>query len=118
MVTLASIIEKEERSQSNKPTIAGIFLNRIENNMRIDADITLCYGLHQGYEKCTPNLIARSIKDATNLYNTRVHSGLTPGPIASPSEETIAALLAFIRTDYLYYLHDAQGQIWYASDLL
>lgn len=114
---LASIIEKEERNALNKPTIAWIFLNRIANDMRIDADITLCYGLHQWYESCTPSLIARSLSDTSNLYNTRVHKWLTPTPIASPSRETIQSLLQFKKTDYLFYLHDMQGQIWYASDL-
>ena len=117
IVTLASIIEKEERNPINKPRVVGIFLNRIQQGMRIDADITLCYGLHQGYEKCKPDLIVRSLKDTTNLYNTRVHSGLTPGPISSPSLETILAVLNVEKTSNLYYLHDMQGNIRYATDL-
>jgi UPF0755 protein len=47
MITLSSIVEKEERMNKNKALIAGIFMNRIQQSMRIDADITLCYGLKQ-----------------------------------------------------------------------
>lgn len=117
IITLASIIEKEERNSANKPVIASLFLNRIQLGMRLDADITLCYGLRQWYESCTPDIIARSITDSTNNYNTRVHSGLTPTPISNPSVSTISALLSFKKTSYLFYLHDAQGQIWYAEDI-
>lgn len=117
IVTLASIIEKEERLRTNKPTIAGIFLNRIQSGMRIDADITLCYGLKTGYEICTPSLIVRSITDANNLYNTRVHNGLTPTPIANPSVVTFQSLLEFNKTNNYYYLHGADGKIHYGTTL-
>lgn len=54
IVTLASIIQKEERNKSNQPTIAGIFLRRLSIGMRLDADITLCYYYKRAYELCTP----------------------------------------------------------------
>ena len=117
IVTLASIIEKEERSIKNKPTIAWIFLNRIQDGMRIDADITLCYGLHTWYETCTPSLIVKSINDTDNLYNTRVHSGLTPTPIANPSVTSFKALLEFMKTNNYYYLHGSDGAIYYGSTI-
>lgn len=117
IVTLASIIEKEEHRNANKPTIASIFLNRIQNNMRIDADITLCYGLGTSYKKCTPSVIVQHLKDTWNLYNTRVHSWLTPWPIANPSQQTFDSLLHFSSSDYLYYLHDSSWQIYYGKTL-
>lgn len=76
--------------------------------MRIDADIALCYGRALPYETCTPSVIVASINDASNPYNTRVQSGLTPTPIGNPSVETIRAILEFQKTNNLYYLHDAQ----------
>jgi UPF0755 protein len=117
IVTLASIIEKEERSSKNKPVIAGIFLNRLNNNMQIGADITLCYGLKTWYESCTSSVIADSVHDDTNLYNTRIKNWLTPTPIANSSLRTFDALLNFEKTSYFYYLHDSEWQIRYASDL-
>lgn len=117
IITLASIVEKEERSNKNKPLIAGIFMNRIQNNMRIDADITLCYWLQKWYEVCTPTLIAQSINDENNIYNTRRQSWLTPTPIANPSVTTIKSVLNFKKSNNLFYLHDANGLIWTADSL-
>jgi UPF0755 protein len=117
IITLASIVEKEERSNKNKPLIAGIFMNRIENNMRIDADITLCYGLQKWYEICTPSLIVQSINDENNIYNTRKKYWLTPTPIANPSVNTIESVLNFKKTNNLFYLHDSNGLIWTADSL-
>lgn len=74
MISLASVIEKEERNNSYKPTIAGIFLNRLDIRMRLDADITLCYGLKKPYDACTPTIIVQNLKDNTNAYNTRQRS--------------------------------------------
>lgn len=71
ILILATIIEKEERSNKNRPLIAGIFLNRLASKMRIDADISLCYGLHQGYENCPPSVIIQHLEDSSNPYNTR-----------------------------------------------
>jgi UPF0755 protein len=75
--------------------------------MRLDADITLCYGLKEPYETCTPSVIVKKISDKSNIYNTRQNYGLPPQPIANPSVESIVAVLNFQKTDYLYYLHDA-----------
>jgi UPF0755 protein len=113
LLTLASVMEKEERSSKNKPTVAGIFLKRLSLGMRIDADITLCYGLKTGYETCTPSLIARSVDDTKNPYNTRQQKGLPPTPICSPTSSSVESLLNFTASDYLFYLHDMQGQIHY-----
>jgi len=69
---LASVIENEEKANANKPAIAGIFLNRIQQGMRLDADITLCYGKEITYDLCTPAYIVQNLKDSANGYNTRV----------------------------------------------
>ena len=81
--------------------------------MRIDADITLCYGLKTGYEACTPALIAKSVADTKNPYNTRQQKGLPPTPITSPTVSSVDALLNFAVSDYLFYLHDTDGKIHY-----
>ena len=74
--------------------------------MRLDADITLCYGLHQGYENCPPSVIAEHLKDENNPYNTRAVVGLPPTPIANPQLSSIQAILNPIITKNLFYLHD------------
>jgi UPF0755 protein len=110
---LASVVEKEERNIANKGIVAGIFIKRLQNNMRLDADITLCYGLHQAYEICTPSVIAQHISDTTNPYNTRQQKGLPPQPIANPSVQSIVAALNPQASNYLFYLHGKDGVIHY-----
>ncbi len=116
-VILASIVEKEERNPDNKAAVAGIFLKRLQIGMSLDADITLCYGLKQPYETCTPAVIARNVSDKNNPYNTRAVRGVPPTPISNPTAESISAVLHPETTSYLYYLHDNQGIIHYASTL-
>lgn len=117
ILTLASIIEKEEKNSANKPTIAGIFLHRLEKGMRIDADISLCYGLGIIHTACTPAVIVKYLDDEKNLYNTRARTWIPPTPIASPSADTINALLMFKKTENIYYLHDGKGNIHYAETI-
>lgn len=117
ILRLASIIEKEERSSKNRPTIAGIFLNRLNNWMRLGADITLCYGLHEPYETCTPTMIGSKIWDKSNIYNTRQNLWLPPQAISNPSVDSILAVLNYKKTPYFYYLHDMQGGIHYGKTL-
>lgn len=116
IVTLASVVQKEERNIDNQPTVAGIFLRRLSIGMRLDADITLCYYYRKPYSDCTPWFIARSI-GIEQPYNTRQVRGLPPTPIANIPVGAIQAVLSFAPSSYLYYLHDAQGRIRYAETL-
>lgn len=116
-IILASIIEKEERAQSNKPSIASIFFNRLEAGMRLDADISLCYGLQEPYAYCTPTVIVNNLKDSDNLYNTRARAGLPPTPISNPHISSITALLDAPMTNNIFYLHDSDGQIHVSETL-
>lgn len=108
---LASIIEKEEFLDANKPDIASVFFNRLENNMRLDADISLCYGLAQPYDLCTTAVIVEYLGDDGNLYNTRARAGLPPTPISNPNDVTVAAVLDAQKSNNFFYLHDNSGQI-------
>lgn len=117
ILRLASIIEKEERNTQNKPTVAWIFFNRLEQWTLLGADITLCYGMKKPYESCTPSIIGQHIDDAENIYNTRENRGLTPTPIANPSVDTIRTVLEFNKTNYFFYLHDNNGVIRYAENI-
>jgi len=113
LLILSTVIEKEERNADNKQTVAWIFINRLQQGMRLDADVTLCYGLHQPYEYCPPSFIAKGIYDASNPYNTRQVWWLTPTPIANPSYKSIDALINYKKTDNLFYLHSPRGKIYY-----
>lgn len=117
IIKLASIIENEEKAQANKATIAWLFLNRINTNMQLWADVTLCYGLAVTYDLCTPAFIVEHLYDKQNPYNTRQQSGLPPTPISNPSLPSITSVLDYVKSDYLYYLHDNKGKIYYGSSL-
>lgn len=114
---LASVIEKEERVDENKPKIASVFFNRLNQWTRIDADITLCYGLQESYRECTPEVIVRNLDDETNLYNTRRNNWLPPGPIANIHVSSMEAVLDAQKSDFEFYLHDTDGQIHLSETL-
>jgi len=117
IMRLASVVQKEERITQNQPVIAWIFLRRLDSGMRIDADITLCYGLKQPYSVCTPGYIARYVSDTSNPYNTRRQSGLPPSIIANVPLSAVKSVLLYELSNYLYYLHDSSGRIHYGRDL-
>lgn len=98
VITLASIVEKETLSKEEKPIIAGLYLNRLKKDMKLQACPTAIYanrvfGVHRVID-------AYLKKD--DPYNTYIYNGLPPGPICIPSKETIEAVLNFDHNDYLY----------------
>lgn len=113
VVIMASIIEKEEKNNTNKSTVAWIFLNRLASKMLLWADITLCYWLKRPYSECTTNVIVKNLDDSSNVYNTRANAWLPPQPICNPAVDTISAVLNYTNTNYLYYLHDSNWVIHY-----
>ncbi len=117
LITLASILEKEERNPTNKPIVAGIFFKRLNNGISLGADVSLCYGLHEAYSECTPSVIGQHVADKNNPYNTREQRWLTPTPISNPSAETISAVLNYQDSEYLFYLHGSDGTIHYGKTL-
>lgn len=115
VIILASVIEKEEKTDANKPMIAGLFFNRLAQGMRLGADITLCYGLQRPYEECTVPVIIQHLNDTSNLYNTRALAGMPPTPIANPEALTVEAVMWYEHSEYLFYLHAPDGQIYYGE---
>lgn len=116
-IIMASIVEKEERVEKNRPIVAGILIKRLQVGMLIGADISLCYFFKIPYADCTPKFIARNVADKKNPYNTRTVSWLPPTPVWNPTVNSIMASLQPTYTDYLYYLHDNKGQIYYGKTL-
>jgi UPF0755 protein len=106
VVTLASIVEKEAKRWTERDTIAAVYRNRLRIRMPLQADPTVQYalGTHQR------RLLYSHIADvADNPYNTYTHPGLPPGPIASPSEGSIRAVLSPAEVDYLYFVARPDG---------
>ncbi len=113
----ASIVAKEESSHSQQATVAWVLLNRLEQGMRLDADITLCYGLEKGFDHCSPSTIVKHLSDSGNVYNTRQRLSLPPTPIANITASDVSAVLRAKRHSYLYYLHDTKGVLHLSEDL-
>lgn len=106
VLTLASIIEKESSNTAEQPIISSVFHNRLRSKTKLQADPTVIYGI-KGFDG---NLTKTHLEDATNAYNTYVHLGLPPGPIANPGESSIKAALFPEETNYLYFVADGTGK--------
>jgi UPF0755 protein len=105
IITMASLIEKEVRGQSDKRKVAGIMVNRLETGMPLQIDATLAY--------ITEKRTTRFTIDDTKIdspYNTYVYRGLPKGPICNPGMESILAAVYPEKTDYFFYLSAADGR--------
>jgi UPF0755 protein len=102
---LASIIEKETARDDERDRIAGVFVRRLERNMRLQTDPTVIYGLGAGFDG---NLTRRDLQSDTP-YNTYTRAGLPPTPIAMPGRAAIHAALHPAVGDALYFVATGQG---------
>ncbi len=109
IITMASIIEREVKTDKDRPIVAGIFWRRLAMNMPLQADSTINYITR----KKTPAVSSADLK-LDSPYNTYKHRGLPPGPISNPGIESIKAAIYPIDTDYLYFLTDNSGNVHYA----
>ena len=103
---LASIIEKETGQASERPTIGGVFTNRLNKGMLLQTDPTIIYGLGDSFNG---NLTRAHLKDKNNIYNTYQHGGLPPTPIAMPGRDSIVAALSPEKTDHYYFVAKGDG---------
>ena len=104
-LTLASIIEKESNAQSERERIAGVFIRRLEQGMRLQSDPTVIYGLGQEFDG---DLTRQQLQTLTP-YNTYRINGLPPTPIALPGESSIIASLNPDPGDSLYFVSRGDG---------
>ena len=116
---LAAIVEREAFSGDERPIIARILLKRLQSGEILGTDATLQYAL--GYseeeERWWKQGITMADLELDSPYNTRRVAGLPPAPICNPSIEAIQAIAQPADTPYLYYLHDAEGEVHYAATL-
>ncbi len=112
IVTMASLIEREARFDDDRAKVASVIYNRLAQGMLLQIDATVLYA--KGVWQSTVTLADRKID---SQYNTYLHPGLPPGPIANPGAKALDAALNPAQTDYLYYLSDPQGHNHYARTL-
>lgn len=113
-LTLASIVERESGVPGERPRIAGVFVRRLQQGMRLQTDPTVIYGLGARY---TGNLTRAHLRDASNPWNTYKINGLPPTPIALPGLAAISAVMHPAREDALYFVAKGDGSHAFAKTL-
>ena len=110
IIILASIVEKEAVADSERPIIAGVFLNRLSKGMRLESCSTVLYAMGINKERL-------SFEDLKfdSPYNTYKYKGLPPGPICNPGAKAIDAVLYPQVTDSLYFVSKGNGTHYFSS---
>ncbi len=111
-VTLASLVEREAKRDAERPLIAGVYYNRLQRGMPLQVDATLEYVLPEHKTVLTRADVARDTP-----YNTYLHGGLPPTPIANPGLSSLQAALRPQASDYLYYVYKGDGRHAFARTL-
>ena len=116
VVTLASLVERETALDAERPLVAGVFENRLAKKIPLMTDPSVIYGLElDGHWR---GVIHESDLTRDTPYNTYLHAGLPPGPVANPGLRSLRAAMEPAKTNYLYFVAagaDPQGGSRFAS---
>ncbi len=104
LVTMASIVEREARLPEERPVIAAVYYNRLRRGMLLQADPTIQYALGHHVGRVLYKDLA-----VESPYNTYIHKGLPPGPVASPGVASLAAAANPANVPYLYFVASKDG---------
>jgi UPF0755 protein len=112
-LTLASIVEKETALASERAQVAGVFIRRLQKNMRLQTDPTVIYGLGAQFD----GNLRRADLERDTPYNTYTRSGLPPTPIALPGAASLAAAVNPADGDALYFVAKGDGSHAFSDSL-
>jgi UPF0755 protein len=110
VMTLASIVQKETPKVDERPTIAGVYLNRLEKKMKLQADPTVVYTIKKrdGFDTKIRRVLYKDLR-IKSPYNTDVNRGLPPGPIVTPDISAIEAVLNPMDHSFIYFVADVSN---------
>lgn len=110
VMTLASIVQKETPKVDERPTIAGVYLNRLERNMKLQADPTVVYTIKKrdGFDTKIRRVLYNDLR-IKSPYNTYVYRGLPPAPIVTPDISAIEAVLNPQKHSFIYFVADVSN---------
>lgn len=114
-LVLASIVERETAKPAERPHVAAVYLNRLRQGMRLDADPTVIYAASNGAGVLDHPLTKAELR-VDSAYNTYRYAGLPPGPICSPGRDSIQAVLHPSASDDLYFVADGSGGHVFSHD--
>ena len=115
VITLASLVEKETPEAAERPLVAGVFERRLALGMPLQCDPTVVYAAQLTDRPI--GTITQTDLQIDSPYNTYLHAGLPPGPIANPGEASIRAALHPAAGDALYFVANNQGGHVFARTL-
>lgn len=110
LIKLASIVEKEARTEEDRKLVAGVFYNRLARGMKLESDVTINY------------VTGKTATQAADLkidspYNSYLYKGLPPTPICNPGLEAILATAYPTANDYIFFIADNTGKLHFAKTL-
>jgi UPF0755 protein len=106
VVTVASLVETEAKLRDERPIIASVIYNRLKKDMALGVDSSVVYASKLAGKWRNDGKVYRSDVERRSPYNTRLYSGLPPGPIAAAGKSSLEATLYPAQTDFLYYVRE------------
>ena len=106
VMCLAAVVQKESQKADERPRVAGVYINRLNRKMKLQADPTIIYALklkYKNFDTIIKRVLYKDLK-VKSPFNTYLKSGLPPGPITMPDLSAIEAVLNYERHNFLYFV--------------
>lgn len=108
VISLAAIVQKETAKVEERPRVAGVYINRLQRGMPLQADPTVIYAKKQSennFDQVIKRVLYKDL-EINSPYNTYLYTGVPPGPIAMPDITAVDGVLNFEKHDYIYFVAD------------